>query len=168
MILGDHAGHLVPQAHGLMWQQFGVQVPDDLAHHIVRGDGLCGGIFVQPRDGGKSSCMVLEGEWEPRCWLPPPRQGAGALGQPAVLELLFSTSSTCSAHDGPSPPPTVSIGAGREGVAVGALAGVSSMMADSTTGASATGASAIGVSTTAASLTGAAVSSALGLLELGT
>ena len=78
------------------------------------------------------------------------------------------TSSTCSAHDGPSPPPTVSIGAGREGVAVGASASVSSMMADSTTGASATGASTIGVSTTAASVTGAAIASALGLLDLGT
>ena len=78
------------------------------------------------------------------------------------------TSSTCSAHDGPSPAPPVSIGAGREEVAIGASAGISSMMAGSTTGASATGASAIGVSTMAVSATGTTIASALGLLELGT
>ena len=84
-----------------------------------------------------------------------------------------STASTCSAHSGPSPAPPDSRGAGGEGRAIGASAGISSMMAGSATGASATGASAIGdsaigVSTTAVSATGTTVAPALGLLELGT
>ena len=89
MILGDHAGHLVPQACGLLWQQIGVQVPDCPARHVVWGGRLCSCMFKQPCNRGESPLMVLEGEGELGSQLMPPRLGAGVFGQPAPLERLF-------------------------------------------------------------------------------
>ena len=68
-----------------------MQVPNRPTRYIVGGSWLGHCMFVQPRDGGKSPLMVLEGEGKPGCWLTPPRLGAGVFSWPAPLKFFLTS-----------------------------------------------------------------------------